>query len=120
MTETLELPRDVYRKLAQGAAERGMTIQSLLTAVSELVVLPEQPTQRARQRSKHIDKLLGQFREGRLEAKGRRILDHLIEGDYQAANTRADRLISAKQRGTGNELPPERKPNGSSRAKSSR
>jgi hypothetical protein len=121
MTQTLELPCDVYRKLAQGAAERGMTIESLLTVVSELVILPEQPKQHDRQRCKRIDKLLDQFREGPLDAKARAELDRLIEGDYQAANARADQVISAKQRRAANGLPSGRKPAGSSRpAKRSR
>jgi hypothetical protein len=92
-----------------------MTIQSLLTVVSELVVLPEQPTQHDRQRCKRIDKLLDQVREGSLHAKVHAELEQLIEGDYQAANVRADQLIRAKHRRTGNGLPPERKPNGPSR-----
>jgi len=121
ITQAVELPAEVYRKLAQGAAERGMTIESLLTVVSELVALLEQPTELDRQRCKRIDKLLDLVRDGTLDAKVRTELDQLIESDYHAANARADQLISAKQRRPGDGLPPGRKPNGSTRpAKHSR
>jgi hypothetical protein len=97
MNQTLQLPGEVYRKLAQGASERGMTIEALLAAVSELVVLPAQLTEQDRQRSERVEKLLDRFRTGQLNADGRAELDQLIETDYQSANARADRLIGAKQ-----------------------
>jgi hypothetical protein len=98
MSETLRLPGEVYQKLAQGAANRGMTIESLLEAVSELVVLPEQPRAADRRRSARIEKRLDHFRAGRLSADDRAELDGLIDADYQEATVRADRLIRAKQR----------------------
>jgi hypothetical protein len=116
MNQTLQLPGEVYRKLAQGAAERGMTIDALLAAVSELVVLPAQPTEQDRQRSERIDKLLDRFRSGHLNPDDRAELDQLIDADYQSANARADLLIGAKQGRTGNGLPTERKSNGSPRS----
>jgi hypothetical protein len=121
MNQILELPSDVYRKLAEGAARRGMTIESLLVAVSDLVVLPDQPTDQERQRCRLIDKLLDRMRAGRLAAKDREQLDQLIDADYQAANARADRLIAAKLGRKENGPLPRRKPNGTSRpAKPSR
>jgi hypothetical protein len=98
MTQTLTLPGEVYRKLAQGAAERGMSVESLLTFVSELVVTPERPTEQDQQRSDCIERLLDRFRAGQLSAQDTAELDQLIAADYQAANSRADRLIQAKQR----------------------
>jgi hypothetical protein len=97
MTQTLSLPSEVYRKLAQAAAERGMTVESLLAAVSDLVVR-DQPTEQDRQRSDRIDKLLDRFRSGHLNEADRQALDQLIQADYHAANTGADCLIGAKQR----------------------
>jgi len=110
MTQTLDLPGEVYRKLAHGAAERGMTIESLLTFLSELVAVPDRPTEQDRQRSDRIESLLDLFREGQLNAQDAAELDQLIAADYQAANARADRLIEAKQyrvhgrRATGGKL----------------
>ena len=98
MTQTLTLPGQVYRKLAQGAAERAMTVETLLAAISELVVLPDQPTDEDRQRSKRIENLLHRFRAGQVTAHDRRELDQLIDADYQAANARADELIRSKER----------------------
>src|SRR5438552_5057730 len=85
MTQALRLPGEVYRKLSQGAAERGMTIESLLTAVSELVAKPG-----TRQRSRRIERLFARFRAGRLSAEARAELDNLIGADYQQANMMAD------------------------------
>src|SRR5947209_13051604 len=102
MTETLTLPADVYRKLAQGAAERGMTIESLLIAVSELVATPDQPKERDRQRRQRIERLFERFRAGRLNAADREELNHLIGADYQEANARADKVINAKKSRTAN------------------
>jgi len=98
MSQTLTLPGEVYRKLAQGAAERGMTIGSLLAVVSELVALPESATEADRRRSARIETLLQRSRAGRLGAGDRLELDRLIDTDYQAATARADRLIRAKER----------------------
>ena len=110
MTETLSLPSDVYRKLAQGATERGMTIESLLRADSELVVVPDRPTEQERQRSDRLDKLLDRFRAGQLKAEDRQELDQLIGEDYRAANARADKLIAAKKRRAQNGLRRRRAP----------
>jgi hypothetical protein len=113
MTQTLTLPGDVYRKLVRGAADRGMTIETLLTVVSELVVVPDQPTDQDRERSDRIERLLDRYRTGHVTSQDRVELDHLIETDYEAANARADRLISAKRRRTRRETSPsDRKPNG--------
>jgi hypothetical protein len=98
MTKTLTLSGEVYRKLARGAAARGMTIESLLAFVSELVVVPDRPTEQDRQRNDRIEKLLDRFRAGQLNAQDGAELDQLIAADYQTANLRADRLIQAKQR----------------------
>ena len=111
MTQTLTLPSEVYRKLAKGAAERGMTIESLLTAVSELITLPNQPTERDRERSECIEELLERFRSGQLNTQDRKKLDDLIKVDYEAANARAEQLISAKQSQAGNAPSLDRKPN---------
>ena len=116
MTQTLTLPGEVYRKLARGAAERGMTIESLLTIVSELVVVPEQPTEQDRQRCDRIARLLDRFRAGQLDEQDRAELDRLIAADYQAANVRADRLIQAKQRAARGGRVPGSKPNGAASA----
>ncbi len=97
MTQTLNLPSEVYRKLARGAAERGMTIELLLTFVSELVAVPDRPTEQDRQRNDRIERLLDRFRAGQLNAQDGAELDQLIAADYHAANARADRLIEAKQ-----------------------
>jgi hypothetical protein len=102
MTQTVTLPGDVYRKLAQGAAERGMTVESLLTVVSNLMVLPTEPTPDDRNRAKRIEALLARYQAGKLTPDDRILLDQLIDADYQTANARADRLIDAKQARTGN------------------
>ena len=98
MARTLTLHGDVYRKLAQGAAERGMTIEGLLAAVSDLLVLRERATAQDCERSARIDRLLELYRAGRLSPEDSAELDQLIGADYEAANSRADRLISAKGR----------------------
>jgi hypothetical protein len=102
MNQTLKLPGDVYRKFAQGAAERGMTVESLLEAISDLVVVPEQATEQNRNRSARIERLLNRLQAGQANAGDRAELDRLIDADYQAATERADRLISAKGRGPRN------------------
>ena len=71
MSQTLTLAGEVYRKLAQGAAERGMTIGSLLAVVSESVALPESATEADRRRSARIETLLERSRAGRLSAEDR-------------------------------------------------
>jgi hypothetical protein len=111
MHQILSLPGDVYRKLAKGAARRGMTVESLLAAVSELVALPEQVDDRDRRRAVRIEKLLDRSRSGKLSSNDGTELDQLIDADYRAANERADRLIKAKRRKTQN---------GQSRGKGSR
>ena len=96
MSQTLTLPDELYVKLAHGAAERGLTIESLLACVSDLVTSPKQPTQRDRERSLLIKQLFAKHSEGDLTDQDRAELGQLIDVDYQAANARADRLISAK------------------------
>jgi hypothetical protein len=96
MSQTLTLPDQLYVKLAQGAAARGLTIESLLEVVSDLVSSPKRPTQRDRQRSHLIDDLLAKYAAGGLTDQDRAELDRLIDADYQEANERADRLIAAK------------------------
>jgi hypothetical protein len=97
MSQTLTLPDELYVKLAKGAAERGLTIESLLAFVSDLVLLPSRPTQRDRQRSHCIERLLSKYGEGGLTAQDRAELDRLIDADYGEASARADRLIAAKK-----------------------
>ena len=92
MSQTLTLPGDIYSKLAQGAAERGMTIESLLAFVSDLVVVPDRPTEQDQQRVDRMDRLLDRYRTGKLSAEDGAELNQLIAADYQAANVRADRL----------------------------
>jgi hypothetical protein len=97
MSQTLNLPDGLYLKLAQGAADRGLTIESLLTFVSDMMVMPDRPTQSERARSRSIDRLLTRYGTGPLTEKDRAQLDQLIDADYHAASTRADRLIAAKK-----------------------
>ena len=97
MSQTLTLPDDLYHKLSQGAAERGLTIESLLTFVSDLVAVPDHTTARDRERSRRIEHLLTKYRSGPLTEQDRAELDQLIEVDYQEACLRADRLIAAKE-----------------------
>ena len=104
MRQTLTLPGEVYRKLAKGAAEREMTVESLLTVVSDLVVVPDQPTKLDRQRSQRIEKLLDRFRAGPLTADDRADLDRLIALDYQQAN--AGRPAYSRQKTSGPQRPP--------------
>jgi hypothetical protein len=110
MDQTLSLPGDVYRKLANGAARRGMTVESLLAAVSELVALPEQASEQDRRRTARIEKLFDRFRTGRLSANDRAELDQLIDADYRAATERADRLIRGKRRRARNGRPDGKRP----------
>ena len=97
MSQTLTLPDELYVKLAQGAAERGLTIESLLACVSDLVTPPKQPTQRDRERSLLIEQLFAKHSEGDLTDQDRAELWQLLDVDYQEANARADRLIPAKR-----------------------
>jgi hypothetical protein len=97
MSQSLTLPDELFNKLAHGAAQRGLTIEALLAFVSELVVLPDQPTQRDRERQRCIERLLAKYQAGPLTAKDRAELDRLIDADYQEAIARADRLIVAKE-----------------------
>lgn len=71
--------------------------QGLLEIVSDLVVMPRQPTDEDRQRAEDLDILLERYRAGNLIAADRQTLDHLINADYQAANLRADQMICAKE-----------------------
>ncbi len=62
MSQTLTLPDELYVRLAKGAAQRGLTIESLLAFVSEIVLLPSRPTARDRQRSECIERLFEKYR----------------------------------------------------------
>jgi hypothetical protein len=97
MSQTLTLPDELYVRLAKGAAERGLTIETLLAFVSDLVLLPSRPTERDRQRSNCIERLFKKYRAGGLTEQDRAELDRLIDVDYQEATARADRLIAAKR-----------------------
>src|SRR5947209_4922315 len=95
MSQTLTLPDELYVKLERGAAERGLTIESLLAFVSDIVLLPSRPTPQDRQRSQCIERLLNKYGAGGLTEQDRAELDRLIDMDYQEASARADRLIAA-------------------------
>jgi len=82
------------RQTCKGAAERGVTIESLLAFVSDLVLLPTRPTERDRQRSLCIERLFKKYSTGKLTELDRAELDRLIDVDYQEAGVRADRLIN--------------------------
>lgn len=97
MSQTLTLSDELYVRLAKGAAERGLTIESLLAFVSDLVLLPSRPTERDRQRGDCIERLFEKYRAGGLTEQDRAELDRLIDVDYQEANAHADRLIAAKR-----------------------
>jgi hypothetical protein len=97
MSQNLILPDELFNKLAHGAARRGLTIEALLGFVSELVELPDRPTQRDRERQRRIERLLAKYKAGPLTAKDRTELNQLIDADYHEAIARADRLIAAKE-----------------------
>lgn len=97
MSQTVTVSSEVYRKLAKGAAERGMTVQSLLAAVSDLIASPRRPTKSDRHRSERIEKLFDRFRAGQVTAGDREDLGRLIDADYQEANVRADRMIRVRR-----------------------
>jgi len=97
MSQTLTLPDELYNKLTRGAADRGLTIESLLTVVSDMIVLPDRPTKRDRERTRRIERLLAKYAAGPLTERDRAELDQLIDVDYQDATARADRLIAANQ-----------------------
>jgi parvulin-like peptidyl-prolyl isomerase len=97
MSQNLTLPNALFNKLAQGAAQRGMTMEALLSFLSELVIMPDRPTERDRERSRRIEQLLDKYRTGPLTEEDRATLDQLITTDYQEAVARADRLIAVKK-----------------------
>jgi hypothetical protein len=97
MSQSLALPDELFNKLAHGAAQRGLTIEELLTFVSDLVVLPDPPTAQDRQRQRRIGRLLAKYQAGPLTARDRAVVDRMIDADYQEANARADRLFAARQ-----------------------
>jgi hypothetical protein len=97
MSQSLTLPDELFNKLAHGAAQRDLTIEALLTVISDLVVRPDQPTARDRERVQCIERLFARYRTGSLSAKDRAELDRLIDADYRDASARADRLIAAKK-----------------------
>jgi hypothetical protein len=86
----------LYHKLAQGADQRGLTLEGLLTFLSELVVLPDRPTESDLERSRCIERLFEKYRAGPLAEQDRAALDQLIDRDYQEAIARADRRIAAQ------------------------
>jgi ABC-type iron transport system FetAB ATPase subunit len=100
MSRQLTLPDALFEKLEQGAAQRGLTIATLLDFISELILMPEQPTACDYQRSRRIEQLLDRYRAGPLAEQDRAELDALIDTDFQEAIARADRRIAAKQRAT--------------------
>jgi hypothetical protein len=95
MSQTLKLPDELYLKLAQGAEQRGVTIESLLTIVSEAIARERAP-ESAHNRSRRIESLLTQRRTDSLTQKQRAELEELIDADYREAIVRADRLIAAR------------------------
>jgi hypothetical protein len=97
MSQNLTLPDTVFDKLAQGAAQRGMTMPQLLAFLLESVSLPERPTARDRRRSRRIEQLLDRYRTRPLSEQERETLGQLIDTDYQEALARSDRLIAAKK-----------------------
>jgi hypothetical protein len=106
MSRTLTLPDELVEKLAHGAARRGMTIEALLSFVSDLVVTKTPATEREKARSRQIERLLEKHRAGRVTDKDRAVLDELIDADYEAAIARADPLIAAKNARTDSPLLP--------------
>ncbi len=70
MSQTLTLPDELYVRLAKGAAQRGLTIESLLAFVSEIVLLPSRPTARDRQRSECIERLFREIPRRRIDGAG--------------------------------------------------
>jgi hypothetical protein len=97
VSHTLSLPDELFNKLAQGAARRGLTVEGLLAFVSEVVAVPDRPTAADERRSRRIERLLARYRAGRLTERDRADLDRLIDQDYREAIARADRLIAAKE-----------------------
>jgi hypothetical protein len=97
MSQILTLPDALFNKLAEGAAQRDMTMERLLSFLSELVVMSDQPTERDRERNRRIEELMDKYRTGPLTEEDRANLDNLITSDYQAAMARADRLIAVKK-----------------------
>jgi hypothetical protein len=95
MTRSLTLPDELFNKLANGAAQRGLTLEALLTFVSDLVALPNRPTERDLERGRCIERLLAKYRNGPLTDGDRADLDRLIDADYREAVARADRIIAA-------------------------
>jgi hypothetical protein len=98
MAQTLALSTDVYRKLAHGAAKRGITIESLVEELSDFVAPTDNLTKLDRQRIERIEELFDRFRDGPLNGKDQKELEELIAADYDAAYARAEKLIQAKGR----------------------
>ncbi|HWY87199.1 MAG TPA: hypothetical protein VNX28_10765 [Gemmataceae bacterium] len=106
MSHTLTLPDELYRKLAQGAPDRGLAIETLLDFVSELLIPAERPTERDRERTRRIEHLLARYRKGSLKERDRAEAARLIDADYEDTIRRADGLISAKKSRRGGLLRP--------------
>jgi hypothetical protein len=96
MSRTITLPDPLFHKLAQGADQRGLTVEGLLTFLSELVVLPDRPTETDLERSRRIEELFDKYRAGPLTEQDRAALHQLIDADYLEAIARADRRIAAQ------------------------
>ena len=60
---TLNIPDELYFRLAQGAADRGLSIESLLTFVSEAMFIPDKATARDQARARVADLLLKRARD---------------------------------------------------------
>jgi hypothetical protein len=73
-------------------AARGLTVESLLAVLSNLIVLPQQPTARDRR----IERLFEKYRAAPITDKDRAALDRLIDEAYREAIARADRVIAAR------------------------
>jgi hypothetical protein len=108
MSQTLVLPDDVYEKVTQSAAKRGLTVEAWLKLVSEAA--QRSPTaQRDRQRGRDIERLLDKCRAEKATDDDRAELDRLIDEEYRAAVGRADARIAAKRASAGAPRKPSRR-----------
>src|ERR1043165_3946386 len=96
MSHQLTLPDELYSKLAQGAAQRGLSVESLLGVFSELVAVPRPGNAADRKRSATITRLMEKFCAGPLTRQDRAELDRLIGEDYSSANSNPDKIMAAK------------------------
>jgi hypothetical protein len=98
MSQTLVLPDDVYRKLTQSAARRGLTVEAWLQAVTDAAQAPP-AVENDRRRGRAIERLLAKCRAGSVTKNERTKLDQLIDEEYRIAVERADARIAAKHGG---------------------